>query len=193
MELLSFGYVGLFLLSFALNMLPFMSPSNIVLAGALAVSLPWANPLITGLLVALAASSAKFIHFYTAFFVGKVLSPERKEKLERYRGRTRKVGPLLLFAAAASPIPDEPIVIPLGLIKYNPLKFFAIYLSGKMVITIPGAYIGSKISLTLPNLISNPLIIITSITSTIAITYVLMKIDLEKIVERLIKRVKQQK
>lgn len=191
MDLLSLGYVGVFLLSFALNMLPFMSPSNIVLAGALALSLPWANPFLIGLLVALASSSAKLIHFYTAFFIGKTLSPERKAKLEKYSGKTGKIGSVLLFIAAASPIPDEPIVIPLGLLKYSPVKFFAIFLSGKMIITVSGAYLGSHISLTLTDLVGNPFMVIISLVSTIVVAYVLMKVNLEKAVARLLKRVKQ--
>ncbi len=190
-DLLSLGYAGLFLLSFALNVLPFMGPSNALLAGALAASLPWGNPLVIGLLVALAASLAKLIHFVTAFSLRRTLSPERKEKLERYRWRTGNVGALLLFIAAASSIPDEPVVIPLGLMRYSPTKFFLTYLSGKMVVTIPGAYIGSRIPI--PNIIGSPLAALTSIVVTIAATYVLMRIDLEKVAEKLTKRMIHQK
>jgi membrane protein DedA with SNARE-associated domain len=186
-ELLSLGYVGVFVLSFALNMLPFMSPSNIVLAGALAFSLPWTNPLLVGVLVALASSFAKLVHFYLIFFMGKILSPKNREKLAYYGEKTRKIGPLLLFIAAASPIPDEPIVIPLGLLKYNPIKFFVIFLLGKLMITIPGAYFGSHVSLNLFDLLGNPLLIVVSLISTVVVTYVLMKVDLKNIIARLLK------
>ncbi len=186
-DLLSLGYVGVFLLSFALNMIPFMGPSNIVIAGAIAFALPWANPLLIGLLVASASSSAKLIHFYTAFFIGKSLSSERRGKLEKYSGKSTKIKPFLLFIAAVSPIPDEPIVIPLGLLKYNPLKFFVIFLVGKMIIAVPGAYFGSRISLTFSTLINNPLLIVVSAVLTIIITYVLIKIDLENALAQLLK------
>lgn len=191
MELLNFGYFGIFLISFIINMLPFVGPSNIVLAGALALSLPWANPFLLGILVALAASSAKLVYFYTAYFIGKNLSPEKREKLGHYSSRTGKVGGILLFLAAVSPIPDETIVIPLAFLKYSVIKFFTIFMSGKMIITIIGAYLGSSISLNLSNLIGNYSMIIISLISTILITYFMMKFDLRKPLARLIKVVKR--
>ncbi|MEM2921998.1 MAG: VTT domain-containing protein [Candidatus Bathyarchaeia archaeon] len=182
-DLLSFGYIGLFLLSFAFNMLPFMGPSNALLAGALAASLPWANPLLTGVLVALSASLAKLIHFLAAFFLRGALSSERKEKLDQYIGRRGNVGSLLLFIAAVTSIPDEPVVIPLGLVKYSPAKFFVIYLLGKILIAIPGAYIGSKIPLS--DLVGSPIAAVLSICATIVVTYILMKIDLKKLIGKI--------
>jgi uncharacterized membrane protein YdjX (TVP38/TMEM64 family) len=166
-------------------MLPFMSPSNIIIASGLAFSLPWTNPIYLGILVALASSIAKLIHFYTVFFLGERLSPERREKIEKYKKRTRKVGPILLFLAAISPIPDEPVVIPLGLLKYNPTKFFIVFLAGKLSITIPGAYLGSQISLNLTDLISNPFMIILSLGTTILVAYLFLKVDMDKVVEKI--------
>ena len=56
--------------------------------------------------------------------------------------RVRNVGFSVAFIAAASPIPDEPIVIPLGLMKYNPAKFFTAYFLGKLTIAVAGAFLG---------------------------------------------------
>jgi uncharacterized membrane protein YdjX (TVP38/TMEM64 family) len=190
MDLLNLGYAGVFLLSFTLNMLPFMSPSNFVLAGALAFSTPWTDPLVIGLLVALASSSAKLVHFYTVFFLGKNMSPERIARFEQYKGKTGKIGSILLFLTAASPIPDEPIVIPLGLIKFNPMKFFVVFLSGKLTITVLGAFLGAHISLNFIELISNPVTIIISLSLTIIATYIMMKVDLELVIKKLLQKMK---
>ena len=38
--------------------------------------------------------------------------------------------------------PDEPMVIPLGLMKYSISKFFTAFLLGKLSITIIGAFLG---------------------------------------------------
>ena len=74
---LSLGYVGIFIFSFALNMLPFMSPSNILVAGVAAVAFPRGNVLLIGFLVAFASSLAKLIHYYAAFFAGNFLDDTR--------------------------------------------------------------------------------------------------------------------
>jgi uncharacterized membrane protein YdjX (TVP38/TMEM64 family) len=166
-------------------MIPFMSPSNIIIASGLAFSLPWTNPIYLGILVALASSIAKLIHFYTVFFLGNRLSQEKRTKFEKYKQKTSKFGTILLFLAAISPIPDEPVVIPLGLLKYNPTKFFIVFLAGKLSITIPGAYLGSQISLNLSDLISNPLLIILSLGTTILIAYLFLKVDVDEVIEKL--------
>lgn len=191
LEILAFGYIGIFVLSFFLNLLPFLSPSNMVLSGAIALSLPESNPFLVGLLVAFASSSAKIIHYCMVHFLGKTLSPKRKIKLENYSRKLGKFGSIFLFITAASPIPDEPLVISLGLLRYNPIKFFLIFLLGKISITIPGAYLGSHISLTLSNLISNSLLMMIAIALTGIVTYLLVKADLEKIEVLVMKIVKK--
>ena len=186
-DLLNLGYLGVFLFSFILNMLPFMSPSNLVLAGAVGVALPWMNPFAIGFLMALASSLAKMIHYYLTFFVGKALKISKK-RLERYLKKGSKVGPVLIFLTAASPIPDEPVVIPLGIVKYSPIKFFVFFFSGKIIITTFGALAGSRISLSLENLIGNPILIVSSVILTVVTTYVLIKVDLVELFDRFIKR-----
>ena len=40
-----------------------------------------------------------------------------------------------VFVAAATPIPDDLIYIPLGIAKYNPRRFFIATLSGKLILS----------------------------------------------------------
>jgi membrane protein YqaA with SNARE-associated domain len=65
------------------------------------------------------------------FFVSKHLNEQRQKRLNTDAQKVRRWAFLLLFAAAATPIPDEPIIIPLGLMKYSPTKFFVSYFLGK--------------------------------------------------------------
>ena len=46
----------------------------------------------------------------------------------------RRYGAAAAFTAAATPIPDDLVYVPLGLAKYNPLRFFVATLSGKIVL-----------------------------------------------------------
>jgi membrane protein YqaA with SNARE-associated domain len=190
---LSLGYVGIFIFSFALNMLPFMSPSNILVAGVAAVAFPHANVLLIGFLVALASSIAKLIHYYAAFFAGNFLDDARKARLQTYSERIGDVGSMLLFVAAISSIPDDPIVIPLGLTRYNPVKFFVVFFVGKILVTTLGAYLGSQTSLALTDMIGSPVVIGGSIVLTIVVTYLLVKYDLGALVMKLWRRLAGQR
>lgn len=189
-DLLGLGYLGVFLLSFILNMLPFMSPSNLLLSGAVGVALPWMNPLLIGFLIALASSLAKLIHFYSVFFAGRALRIS-DSRLEGYRRRVGRIGPLLLFLAAASPIPDEPVVISLGLLRYSSARFFLFFFSGKILITTLGASAGSRVSLSLGNFLGSPIMVASSVILTVAATYLLVKIDLEDLTRRVLNKIRQ--
>ena len=46
----------------------------------------------------------------------------------------KRYGASAAFVAAATPIPDDIIYIPLGLAKYNPKRFFVATLLGKIVL-----------------------------------------------------------
>ena len=180
----------MFLFSFLLNLLPFMSPSNLIIAGVVGANLSWANPIVVGFLIAIAASLAKLIHFFASSFAGKVLKVS-ESRLEGYRHRANKIGPALIFLAAVSPVPDDPVIIPLGLMKYNPVKFFAFYFAGKMIVTTLGASVGSGISLTLVDVLGSPLLAVLSVALTLAATYILTKVDLEDLTERVLYKVKR--
>ena len=47
----------------------------------------------------------------------------------------KKYGAAAAFVAAATPIPDDIIFVPLGLAKYNPKRFFVSTLAGKIVLS----------------------------------------------------------
>ena len=70
-----------------------------------------------------------------------MLSEERLKSLDSEKERVKKWGALALFIAAASPVPDDPLIVYVGLTKYNPLKFLVSYFTGKVAVTIAGAII----------------------------------------------------
>lgn len=95
---------------------------------------------------------------------------------------------MALFAVAATPLPDEPVVIPLGLLKYNPIKFFLAFFAGKLSITIAGAYFAKTSEALLAPWLSQEALIVISIVFTIAITVLLLKVDVVKLAEKVLKR-----
>ena len=176
-NLLTFGYLGVFIFSLALNLIPFLGPSNLIIAGAIGSLFPSYNSILLGLLIALGASIAKTIHFGITFLASNMIKNRQKPDTLDSKNNSvfYKYAMLALFLAAASPIPDEPIVIPLGLTRYNPLKFFLAFFTGKATITIAGAYFGKQFSLTLDDYLDQEATIIISVILTVIMTIIILK------------------
>jgi uncharacterized membrane protein YdjX (TVP38/TMEM64 family) len=122
------------------------------------------------------------------FFISGRLSEKRRQRLDADVQKVKRWAFPLLFIAAASPIPDEPIVIPLGLMKYSPAKFFTAYFLGKLTIAVAGAFLGGFAIDTFSSWLSPELMIVISIVLTVVITIILLKVDLGKLAERLFKK-----
>lgn len=189
-------FLIVFLVSFGFNLIPFFGPSNLLIASTAAIGLvqpDLATLLAIGVLVALGSTFAKGIQYLITFFVSKHLSEKRRALLDSDAKKIRKWAFFLLYISAASPIPDEPVVIPLGLMKYSPAKFFLAYLLGKLTITIPGAILGNKIGDVFSGWLSPEVMIVISIVLTIIVTVILFKVDFGKLAERFRKKKPPQK
>lgn len=186
-----FEFVIAFLIAFGANMIPFAGPSNLLIPSwfpFILVNADATTLILVGFLVALAAAFAKGIYYMGTFFVSKHLSEKRQARLDADAAKVKRWAFPLLFLAAATPIPDEPVVIPLGLMKYSPPKFFAAYFFGKLVITVPGAFLANRAASYFSEWLSPELMIVISIVLTVVITIILLKVDLGKLAERFLKK-----
>ncbi len=183
--------------AFGFNLIPFAGPSNLLIASTAAIGLgstDFATMVIVGLLIAFAAALAKGIHYMITFFVSGHLSQKRQARLNADAHKIRRWAFPLLFLAAATPVPDEPIVIPLGLMKYSPAKFFSAYFLGKLSITVAGVFLGGWAGDFIENLFGLSqqstfiLSIVVSVILTIVITVILLKIDVDKLAQKYLRR-----
>jgi membrane protein DedA with SNARE-associated domain len=180
--------LSILLVSFGINIIPFASPSNLLIASSAALLVD-SDPLSIGAVVALGATSAKLIHYAISFFVGKHVGEKRRRRLETAAAKTRRWAALAVFIAALTPIPDDPVIIPLGLMKYSPAKFAVSYFAGKLLVAASGAFLGGFGAQLLSGYVSQVVLAIISIVLTIAITVVLLKIDLSQITEKILKKI----
>ena len=177
--------------SFGLNLIPFAGPSNLFIASTAALSIVDADPatlVAVGFLVALGSALAKSIHYLVTFFVSKHLSEKRRQRLDADALKVKRWAFLLLFAAAATPIPDEPVVIPMGLMKYSPTKFFTAFFLGKLSITVLGAFVGSWTKSAFSEWLSTDVMIVLSVVLTIVATVILLKVDVGKLMAKIFRR-----
>jgi membrane protein DedA with SNARE-associated domain len=179
------------LTAFGFNLIPFAGPSNLLIASNAALLLGATDPWIlvaVGFLVAFGASFAKGLHYLITFFIGKRLKGKQRQRLDEDRAKLKRWAFWLLFIAAATPIPDEPVVIPLGLMKYNPGKFFMAFFLGKLSITVVGAFLGAWGGRTFSEWLSPEVTVVLSIVLTVVITVILLKVDVGKIAEKITKK-----
>jgi uncharacterized membrane protein YdjX (TVP38/TMEM64 family) len=179
--------LGILLFSFGLNMIPFASPSNLLIASNAAL-LVNVDPLTIGLLVALGSTCAKLIHYAVTFFIGKHLSEERAQKLGAAASKLKRWEFPAVFIAAATPIPDEPVVVPLGLMRYSPAKFALAFFSGKLLVAVSGALLGNVSESFLNDTVDQWILPACSVALTIAVTVILLKLDLSRTAEKILKK-----
>ena len=189
--LFTIEFVITFLYAFGLNLKPFFGPSNLLIASTAAIGMTNADPaalIIIAFLIALAAGLAKGIHYLITFFVSGHLSEKSRAQLDVKARKVRRWAFPMLYLAAATPIPDEPVVIPLGLMKYSPSKFFLAYFLGKITITVAGVFLGSWVESNFSGLLSQEAMIVISIALTAIITVIMFKVDVGKLLDKILKR-----
>ena len=142
-----------------------------VLAGAAMLLLPAFNPILVGIVIAISATAAKLIHFFVVRGSRKVMSEERLLSLDSEKKRVQKWGAFAVFIAAASPVPDDPLIIYVGLTRYSAVKFTISYFIGKVAVTILGALIGYSVG----GFFESMPIVLASIALTVLITGFLFK------------------
>lgn len=128
------GYVGLFTVSFVGSIIPFIPVPFLIYVAIMSVD-PTFDPHLLALSTALGATIGKILIFYISYYGRKALSEESKRKMLPLQRVVNRYGWFATFIAAATPVPDDLVYIPLGLAKYNPLHFLLATLSGKIVIS----------------------------------------------------------
>ncbi|WP_309492289.1 hypothetical protein [Candidatus Hecatella orcuttiae] len=183
-DLEGYGILSLFLVAFAVNLLPFTSPSNLFIAFNFALLTP-VQPLAVGFLVASAASAAKLLHYYVVFFLRSAMGASRRASLERLGSALGRWSLLAVVVAAVTPIPDDPVILPLGLLKYSPLKLALGYFAGKMAVASVGGYLGKVGVAVFQPLVGGTALMAVSLALTVAAAVVLVKVNPEELLRRL--------
>jgi len=127
------GYLGLTIVSFFGSLIPFVPIPSFVLVATMAVGEQFDIHVLV-LIAAITSTAAKQIIFYVSYGGRKIISEKTKKRMMPFQKLVKRYGGSAAFVAAATPIPDDLVYIPLGLAKYNPKRFFIATLSGKFVL-----------------------------------------------------------
>ena len=186
------GYLGLTIVSFFGSLIPFVPIPSFVLVATMAVGEQFDIHVLV-VIAALTSTVAKQIIFYASYGGRKIISEKTKKRMMPFQKLVKRYGGSAAFVAAATPIPDDLVYIPLGLAKYNPKRFFVATLLGKFVlyyvIVLISHYMGLSLLEPVLQEIDDPLpVYIGIIALGIAMTVVvilLLRLNWEKILGRI--------
>lgn len=134
------GYLGLALVSFFGSLIPFVPFPSFLLLATMSVGNQF-DVHALALISAITATAAKQVIFYISYGGRKIIDEKTRKRIKPFERLVKRYGAAAAFVAAATPIPDDLIYVPLGLAKYNPLRFFISTLAGKIVLGYSIVYI----------------------------------------------------
>ncbi|MFB5636247.1 MAG: VTT domain-containing protein [Nitrosopumilus sp.] len=142
------GYSLLALVNFFGSLIPFVPLPGFLLLATMSVGDQY-DLHILALVSAITATVAKQIIFYVSYGGRKIINEKTRKRMRPFERLIKRYGAGAAFFAAATPIPDDLVYVPLGLAKYNPKRFFVATLTGKIVLSYSIVFISHHLGLSL--------------------------------------------
>jgi membrane protein YqaA with SNARE-associated domain len=178
-----FGYLGVFIISFIGSVsVIFPIPYTIVIYILGSVL----DPIFVALSGGLGSALGEFSGYTLGYYGRTVVSEERRRKMDYMLKIFGKYGPAAIFLFALTPLPDDLLFIPLGVIRYPFWKAFIPALLGKTLMTFILAYSGQQSIQIIKTLFGEAGLLGTIITTALLILIIvaIIKIDWEKLFEK---------
>ncbi|HUT17439.1 MAG TPA: VTT domain-containing protein [Acidobacteriota bacterium] len=142
-----YGYLGIFLISLVGATSIFVPiPYTIVIFILGGVQDTFGNWVFDPLWIAVAAGIGSAIGEFSGYLLGvggrKVISDKYKKKMDFITKLFKKYGPIAIFVFALTPLPDDLLFIPLGVMRYGLIRTFIPALLGKFFSNLIIAYSG---------------------------------------------------
>jgi membrane protein DedA with SNARE-associated domain len=145
---IQYGYVGIFLiclLGASSVFVPIPSTVVIFILGGLQVGTPptWAfDPLLIAVFAGIGAAIGEFSGYLIGYGGRRVIGEKYKKKMDILMKLFKRFGPVVIFIFALTPLPDDLLFIPLGVMRYSMLAAFIPALLGKFLSNLIVAYAG---------------------------------------------------
>jgi membrane protein DedA with SNARE-associated domain len=137
---IQYGYYGIFVVSVSGSAIPFVPLPYLAIVVLMSGSM---NPLLLGIVAGVGAALGK-VTSYVLGRLGYLASGDRtKRNLNAIHGALARYGMWGVFIFALTPLPDDIYVIPMGIARLPFWRFFVADLSGKIMLSVLVAYLGS--------------------------------------------------
>jgi membrane protein DedA with SNARE-associated domain len=142
------GYIGLTLVSFFGSLIPFVPLPSFLLLATMSVGDQF-DLHVLAIISAVTATAAKVIVFSVSYEGRRIIGEKSRKRMRPFERLVKRYGAGAAFFAAATPMPDDLIYVPLGLAKYNPKRFFIATLTGKLVLSYVIVFVSHYMGLSL--------------------------------------------
>lgn len=136
-----YGYLGIFLISLLGAMSIFLPVPYTVVIFILG-GLPTFDPIWIAVAAGLGAAIGEFSGYLIGVGGRRVIKDKYKKKMDFLTKLFKKYGPVAIFVFALTPLPDDLLFIPLGVMRYNLLRAFLPAILGKFLSNLIIAYSG---------------------------------------------------
>jgi len=180
---LQFGYLGVFIISFIGSVsVIFPIPYTLVIF----VLGSMLDPVFVAISGGLGAALGEFSGYALGYYGRTVVSKERRRKMDYMVKLFGRYGSATIFLFALTPLPDDLLFIPLGVMRYPFLKAFVPALLGKTLMTFILAYSGQQSIELIKTVFGEAGWIGTVVTAALLIVIIvaMIKIDWEKLFEK---------
>lgn len=180
---LQFGYLGVFIISFVGSVsIIFPVPYTLVIFFLGSVL----DPFLVAISGGLGAALGEFSGYALGYYGRKVVNEERQKKMDYMLRIFGRYGSVTIFIFALTPLPDDLLFIPLGVMRYPFLKAFIPALFGKMLMTFILAYSGQQSIEFIRSLFggSEWIGILVTITLLIVVIVAIIRLDWEKLFKK---------
>ncbi|MHA2399696.1 MAG: VTT domain-containing protein [Promethearchaeota archaeon] len=170
------------------NLLPVPTPYTFVVCFS---SLPFLQqnaliPLLVGFIASLGCLVGEMVGYLVGRGASGIVSESRTEKLKQYQQYLEdhpKIAPFLIFLFGFTPLNDDMITIPLGLIRYSPKKTILWVWLGKLGLMLVFAYNFINICSFLGG--ENWILSIVTLYFIVITVYLMLRIDFARIYNRI--------
>ncbi len=177
------GPLGIFLVSMVSNSIPFITvPYLGIVAG---YSFVYTNPISRVVLVlssAAGATTGKIVVYFLGTAFRRGLGESSKRNIELFKRVARRSLFVAIVIFACTPLPDDILYIPLGLMKYPLPRYVLAIFVGKVILTsIVVAYASWITAVATTQIYTVPVLVMV----TVLLTYLVLKIDWYNVINTL--------
>jgi len=176
-----FGYPGIFLLSFigAVSIIVPI-PYTVVL---LTISAPQFgfNPLLLAVVAGFGAAVGELVGYGLGYAGRRVVSKKYDRRLNAMLRIFDRFGMPAVFIFALTPLPDDLLFIPLGLMRYSLWKSFAACVAGKFTMSLIITYVGVAVGRAF---VINWVLAVVTMILLIVVIIATFRVEWEKLFEK---------
>jgi membrane protein YqaA with SNARE-associated domain len=190
-----YGYFGIFLISLVGALAIFFPiPYTVVIftLGGLKVGEAWVfEPVWIAIAAGIGSAFGEFSGYLVGFGGRRVIGERYKKKMEFLMKLFDRFGPIVIFLFALTPLPDDLLFIPLGVIRYSLIRALIPALIGKICMNFIVAY-GGRLSNEIiehvfgvkSDWVAALIGMVVALVFSIIVFVIMFKVDWEKLFEK---------